>query len=149
MKWQNGFVVKLTKMCDSWQHFDIVVSESHDRGVSYAHNMWLSILLFYFCIFLIVSNLLIPMKNFYHNHLSSLLVLKRGGTKNCHHRSNDNGLSHPSWWQFLLQLAILTVAAAPVGAPMQQCWLVCLLSGWAGGNLASSACHFAVQTMIK
>ncbi len=61
--------------------FDFVISESCDGGVSYAHDMWLLILLILCLFFAIVSNLLIPMKKC-NPKLYSLAVLwgfVRGG----------------------------------------------------------------------
>lgn len=61
---QNEFVIKFSKKCDVWQHF---LSEACVRGVLYAHNMWLLILLVLFFILAIALNLLILMKNTEHD----------------------------------------------------------------------------------
>ncbi len=64
-----GFSLKLQKSLTSNDIFHFVVSESHDGGVWYAHNMWLLILLILFFIFAIFSNKLIPTKYTYHDSL--------------------------------------------------------------------------------
>ncbi len=108
--------------------FDFVVSESYHRGVLYAHDTWLLILLiiiFFDSYKLINSNKKIM--NITLNHHSSLTVFW-GGATNISHHHNDNRCSRslrcnfswnsPFWLSWLHRCA-----------PKQQCWLVWLLPG--------------------
>ncbi len=70
MSQQNDFLIKITKKCEVGQHFSFFVSESYDGCVSFAHNMWLLILLIYFYFCNIFKFWLIATtKNTYHDSL--------------------------------------------------------------------------------
>ncbi len=75
LSWCNkmGLLLNSPKSVTFDNIFDFVISESCDGVVSYSHNTWVLILLIIFFIFAIVSKLLIPTKNTYHNPQPPLL----------------------------------------------------------------------------